>query len=164
MANQGLHQTFQQKNRNGSASLILADEHNLKLLCAMTRRFDQPTQQIKKHIESGSVGQIYNISMTSRDNPYPKVEYLMNKPGIYSETGIHNVDMAIWLMKDTPTVVTYHYDFLRYSRTLHRISLVQNFEKRRFKIVQKIALKEIFHDSGYPSDFVFFFSSCSFLD
>merc|ERR1712226_210339 len=82
-----------------------ANEAGLLLLCGMTRRFDPPTIQIKNQIDSGDVGRIFNISMTSRDNPYPRIEYLMNKPGIYSETGIHNVDMAIWLLGEKPSEV-----------------------------------------------------------
>ena len=89
---------------------ISAKAKGLLLLCGMTRRFDPPAQKVKKEIEAGDLGTILNITGINRDNPYPPIEFLKHSPNIYYDCGVHDIDLALWLLGEKPVLVSSRLD------------------------------------------------------
>ena len=83
----------------------LAKYKNLKLLCALNRRFDPNIMGIKEKINKKEVGKIHNIMTISRDFPYPKLEYLKISSGIFHDCAVNDIDFVNWLLDDKPISV-----------------------------------------------------------
>ena len=67
------------------------------------RRFDPSHRAAKQAIDTGEVGTVELIVITSRDPRPPTRQYLQQAPqALYRETMIHDFDMARWLLGEEP--------------------------------------------------------------
>ena len=69
------------------------------------RRFDPNFSLLHKRLRNEEVGNIEMISITSRDNPMPSLEYLRSSGGLFLDMTIHDFDMARWLLGEEITEV-----------------------------------------------------------
>lgn len=72
------------------------------------RRFDAGYAAAKLKVESGLIGRPILIKSSSRDPYRPSLEYLdpKNSGGLFTDCGIHDVDLARWYMGEVRTAYT----------------------------------------------------------
>lgn len=85
--------------------LAAAKKHGVLLSLGFNRRHDPSFSRLKKEIESGSVGNVEVVSITSRDPAPPPVEYIGRSGGLFRDMMIHDLDMARWLLGEEPVEV-----------------------------------------------------------
>ena len=70
------------------------------------RRFDKGYAAARRSIESGSIGAPIVFKSSSRDPYRPSLEYLdpQNSGGLFTDCGIHDVDLARWLIGEIASV------------------------------------------------------------
>ena len=70
------------------------------------RRFDNGYAAARRNIESGSIGTPIVFKSSSRDPYRPSLEYLdpNNSGGLFTDCGIHDIDVARWLMGEIASV------------------------------------------------------------
>jgi myo-inositol 2-dehydrogenase / D-chiro-inositol 1-dehydrogenase len=66
----------------------------VKLQIGFNRRFDPNFRQIKQNVESGAVGELHIVRITSRDPAPPPIEYVKVSGGMFFDMTIHDFDMA----------------------------------------------------------------------
>ena len=86
--------------------VILAEERKVKLLCGMNRRFDREALLVRDEIAAGNLGVLRKLTMVAKDHPPPTKEYLQHAPIMYWDSAVHEVDMAIWLLHQKPSLVS----------------------------------------------------------
>ncbi len=70
------------------------------------RRYDPTHHALKEQVDAGLIGNVEMIQITSRDPNPPPIDYMLATPGgIFYDTMIHDMDMACWLLGETPTKV-----------------------------------------------------------
>jgi myo-inositol 2-dehydrogenase/D-chiro-inositol 1-dehydrogenase len=79
------------------AALKVVEESGVKLQIGFNRRFDHNFKKIHQLVESGQLGNVHIINITSRDPDLPSMEYLKNSGGIFMDMTIHDFDMARYL-------------------------------------------------------------------
>jgi myo-inositol 2-dehydrogenase/D-chiro-inositol 1-dehydrogenase len=70
------------------------------------RRFDPSFVEVKAAIDSGRLGDVLQVILTSRDPEPPPAQYLSGSGGLFRDMAIHDFDMARWLLGDEPVEVT----------------------------------------------------------
>ena len=72
------------------------------------RRFDSAYVAAKRKIEEGVIGQRVQYKATSRDRTRPSLEFLKpeHSGGLFVDMGIHDFDIARWLMGEVKSVYT----------------------------------------------------------
>jgi len=72
------------------------------------RRFDAGYAAAKQKIESGVIGTPIVMKSSSRDPFRPSLEYLdpKNSGGLFTDCGIHDIDLARWYMGEVKSVYT----------------------------------------------------------
>lgn len=68
-----------------------------KLQIGFNRRFDPSFARVKDVVESGEIGDVHNIRVTSRDPSPPPVEYIKRSGGLFYDMTIHDFDMVRFL-------------------------------------------------------------------
>ncbi|MDU4695666.1 MAG: inositol 2-dehydrogenase [Paenibacillus sp.] len=69
----------------------------VKLQVGFNRRFDHNFRRIREHVESGAIGDVQLIKITSRDPSPPPESYVAVSGGIFMDMMIHDFDMARYL-------------------------------------------------------------------
>ncbi len=70
------------------------------------RRFDPHVGALRAAVESGEVGTVHLVSITSRDAEMPPWEYFERTPGcMWKDMLIHDFDVAAWLLGEEPSEV-----------------------------------------------------------
>lgn len=69
-------------------------KNGVKLQVGFNRRFDHNFSRIKELSDSGELGKIEMIKITSRDPAPPPIEYVKVSGGIFTDMTIHDFDMA----------------------------------------------------------------------
>ncbi len=72
-------------------------EAGVKLQIGFNRRFDHNFRKVRELVESGKVGDVHIVKITSRDPAPPPIEYLKVSGGIFLDMTIHDFDMARYL-------------------------------------------------------------------
>jgi myo-inositol 2-dehydrogenase/D-chiro-inositol 1-dehydrogenase len=72
-------------------------EAGVKLQIGFNRRFDHNFKRVRELVESGKVGDVHIVKITSRDPAPPPLEYLKVSGGIFLDMTIHDFDMARYL-------------------------------------------------------------------
>jgi myo-inositol 2-dehydrogenase/D-chiro-inositol 1-dehydrogenase len=80
------------------ACLAVVEETNARLMVGFNRRFDPHFAALKAAIESGAIGQVEQVQITSRDPEPPPAEYAARSGGIFRDMMIHDLDMARFLL------------------------------------------------------------------
>ncbi len=88
------------------ACLEVVTEHKAHLMVGFNRRFDAHFMALKAAIDSGKVGQVEQIVITSRDPAPPPVDYIKRSGGIFRDMMIHDFDMARFLLGEEPVSVS----------------------------------------------------------
>ncbi|MGX5805090.1 inositol 2-dehydrogenase [Bradyrhizobium sp. Arg314] len=69
------------------------------IMIGFNRRFDVSHARLKEIVESGGIGEVEMVSITSRDPNPPPPAYMKATPGgIFYDTMIHDFDIARWLL------------------------------------------------------------------
>ncbi len=68
------------------------------------RRFDAGYAAAKQKIEEGIIGQPIVLKSSSRDPYRPSLEYLRSSGGLFTDCGIHDIDLARWYMGEVASV------------------------------------------------------------
>ena len=82
------------------ACLRVVDENRGMLMVGFNRRFDPDFMALKDAIDSGRVGRVEMVSITSRDPGLPPYEYVARSGGIFRDMMIHDFDVARWLLDE----------------------------------------------------------------
>ena len=73
------------------------------LFVAFQRRFDPSFSSLVKKVHSGDLGTLQFVRSVSRDNPVPSTEYLQISGGIFHDCMVHDLDMIVHIVRETPT-------------------------------------------------------------
>jgi len=73
------------------------DRNNVKIQIGFNRRFDHNFAKVKELIDSGQLGEIHVIKITSRDPEPPNINYVKTSGGLFLDMTIHDFDMARYL-------------------------------------------------------------------
>jgi myo-inositol 2-dehydrogenase/D-chiro-inositol 1-dehydrogenase len=76
-----------------------------RVMLAFNRRFDPSSQQLRRSLDAGAIGEVRQVIITSRDPGLPSLEYLKHSGGIFRDMVIHDFDMARWLLGEEPVEV-----------------------------------------------------------
>ncbi len=76
-----------------------------KVMVAFNRRFDPSAQEIKRQIDAGTIGEVRQVIITSRDPAPPTATYLATSGGIFRDMTIHDFDMARFFLGEEPVEV-----------------------------------------------------------
>jgi myo-inositol 2-dehydrogenase/D-chiro-inositol 1-dehydrogenase len=83
----------------------LATLSGARLLVAFNRRFDPNFQALKARLDSGVIGGIESLQITSNDPAPPPPAYVAVSGGLFKDMAIHDFDMARWLLGEEPVEV-----------------------------------------------------------
>ena len=73
-----------------------------KVFLAFNRRFDPGHAAVKQAIENGEIGNLEQLTITSRDPYPPPLEYVPKSGGLFRDMMIHDFDMARWMLGEEP--------------------------------------------------------------
>jgi myo-inositol 2-dehydrogenase / D-chiro-inositol 1-dehydrogenase len=76
-----------------------------KVLIAFNRRFDSGHAALKRAIEEGEIGNLEQLTITSRDPAPPPLDYIPKSGGLFRDMMIHDFDMARWLLGEEPVSI-----------------------------------------------------------
>lgn len=79
------------------AVLKAVEKANVKFQVGFNRRFDHNFSKIKELIDSGELGDLHIVKITSRDPEPPSPEYVKVSGGMFLDMTIHDFDMARFL-------------------------------------------------------------------
>jgi len=83
-----------------------AEKNNLLIYCGFQRRNDLEFGYAKKAVETGQVGKVELLRITSRDAAsHNTMGYLQNSGGYFYDSLIHDFDMACWITGEVPIEV-----------------------------------------------------------
>ncbi len=68
------------------------------------RRFDPPTAAVAARMRQGELGAPYLFRASQRDMSPPRPEFLAGSGGIFVDMGIHDLDLARWLLGEVVSV------------------------------------------------------------
>ena len=85
-----------------------ARQMGLPLMCAFNRRFDYGMASVHDRVKDGQVGKPHLIKTTSRDHPFPSIDFLRNSSGMFRDCAIHDIDVICWVMGSFPDEVFAH--------------------------------------------------------
>lgn len=80
--------------------LGVVDENGGTLMVGFNRRFDPDFMALKDAVDSGRIGRVEMVAITSRDPGLPPYEYVAHSGGIFRDMMIHDFDMARWLLDE----------------------------------------------------------------
>ncbi|CAM4312908.1 inositol 2-dehydrogenase [Paenibacillus phoenicis] len=80
----------------------------VKLQVGFNRRFDHNFRRVREHVESGAIGDVHLIKITSRDPSPPPEAYIAVSGGIFMDMMIHDFDMARYLSGSEVVEVSAH--------------------------------------------------------
>ena len=80
--------------------LRVVEDNEGTLMVGFNRRFDPDFIALKAAIDSGRIGKVEMVSITSRDPGAPPYEYVERSGGIFRDMTIHDFDVARWLLDE----------------------------------------------------------------
>lgn len=79
------------------AVIEAAKKAGVKLQIGFNRRFDHNFRKVKELIDSGTIGDLQILKITSRDPSPPPIEYVKVSGGMFMDMTIHDFDMGRFL-------------------------------------------------------------------
>jgi myo-inositol 2-dehydrogenase/D-chiro-inositol 1-dehydrogenase len=79
-------------------ALEAVEKAGVKLQLGFNRRFDRNFNRIRHLVDSGEIGELHIVNITSRDPAPPPLEYVKVSGGIFMDMTIHDFDMARYLV------------------------------------------------------------------
>jgi myo-inositol 2-dehydrogenase / D-chiro-inositol 1-dehydrogenase len=86
--------------------LKVVERTNAVLMVGFNRRFDPHFAEVKRRIESGSIGSVEMVQIVSRDPGPPPADYIKRSGGLFRDMTIHDFDMARFLLGEEPLTVS----------------------------------------------------------
>lgn len=84
----------------------LARDSGFVTMTGFNRRFDVNHARLQERLARGEIGAPEMVCITSRDPEPPRYEYLAGEKGaLFTETMVHDLDMARWLLGEEPVKV-----------------------------------------------------------
>ncbi|OYX36553.1 MAG: inositol 2-dehydrogenase [Caulobacterales bacterium 32-69-10] len=80
------------------AKSAAGDLSTARMLLAFNRRFDPNFQALKARLDSGELGKLESVQITSNDPSPPPPSYVAVSGGLFKDMAIHDFDMARWLL------------------------------------------------------------------
>ncbi len=80
------------------ACLEVVRQTGARLMIGFNRRFDPHFVALKAAIDAGRIGEVEQITITSRDPGLPPASYIKVSGGIFRDMTIHDFDMARYLL------------------------------------------------------------------
>lgn len=80
-----------------SCLAVVADT-KATLMIGFNRRFDADFHALRSAIDSGQIGDVEMVNITSRDPGPPPVDYIARSGGIFRDMTIHDFDIARWML------------------------------------------------------------------
>lgn len=90
------------EGRQLEADLALI-EHR-PVMVGFQRRFDPTMRRMKELLDEGAIGQLDQVTITSRDPGPPPAAYIAQSGGIFKDMAIHDFDLARFYMGDVAEV------------------------------------------------------------
>jgi len=87
------------------AKSAAGDLGQARILLAFNRRFDPNFQALKARLDSGVMGSLESVQITSNDPSPPPPSYVAVSGGLFKDMAIHDFDMARWLLGEEVTEV-----------------------------------------------------------
>lgn len=78
---------------------------NVPLLCGYQRRHDASFSKTRDSIKDGVIGKLHMLRTSSRDHPYPTLNYLKISGKILHDCCSHDLDVMRWLTGEDPVEV-----------------------------------------------------------
>jgi myo-inositol 2-dehydrogenase/D-chiro-inositol 1-dehydrogenase len=82
-----------------------AESHNIRAMVDFNRRFDRDYAELKSAVDSGEIGDIELIQLTSRGPAMPPLAYIAVSGGQLRDQTIHFFDLARWISGQDPVEV-----------------------------------------------------------
>lgn len=79
-------------------ALEYVKSHGVNLQIGFNRRFDPHFRRAFDVVQSGGIGDIHIVKITSRDPAPPPVEYIKTSGGLFIDMAIHDFDMARFIV------------------------------------------------------------------
>jgi myo-inositol 2-dehydrogenase/D-chiro-inositol 1-dehydrogenase len=86
-------------------TLQVVAQQRARLALGFNRRYDPSFRRLKREVETGRVGHVEVVSITSRDPAPPPLAYIGRSGGLFRDMMIHDLDMARWLLGEEPVSV-----------------------------------------------------------
>ena len=80
------------------ACVDIAREAGTPLMVGFNRRFDPEFAEVRRQIDSGAIGEVEIVQITSRDPAPPPIDYVTRSGGLFLDMMIHDFDMARFLL------------------------------------------------------------------
>ena len=80
------------------ACLQVVKETGATLMLGFNRRYDPDFMALRATIEAGHVGDVEQVTITSRDPSPPPSEYIARSGGMFRDMTIHDFDVARWML------------------------------------------------------------------
>ncbi|VBB07252.1 inositol 2-dehydrogenase [Lucifera butyrica] len=87
------------------AALDAVKKAGVKFQVGFNRRFDHNFKKVKELIQSGEIGDVQIVKVTSRDPAPPPIEYVKVSGGMFLDMTIHDFDMVRYLTGSEVTEV-----------------------------------------------------------
>lgn len=82
--------------------LAVVKEEKVPLMMGFNRRFDPSFAHLKATLDSGEMGEIEMLTISSRDPQAPPKNYIKSSGGMFRDMTIHDFDVARWLLNEEP--------------------------------------------------------------
>ncbi len=82
----------------------LISGNSVPIQIGFNRRFDKNNIKLKNSKESGEIGNLEMIVITSRDPQPPSLEYLKASGGLFRDCTIHDFDLARFILGEDPVI------------------------------------------------------------
>ncbi|MEO7221487.1 MAG: inositol 2-dehydrogenase [Devosia sp.] len=88
------------------ACLEVVAQTKATLMVGFNRRFDPHFMAVREAIDTGRIGDVEMVTITSRDPAPPPVDYIKRSGGIFRDMTIHDFDMARFLLSEEIATVS----------------------------------------------------------
>jgi myo-inositol 2-dehydrogenase/D-chiro-inositol 1-dehydrogenase len=78
-------------------AIAAAEQAGVPLQIGFNRRFDPNFRRVREWVETGKIGKVHSVKITSRDPSPPSPEYVRSSGGLFVDMTIHDFDMARYL-------------------------------------------------------------------
>ena len=80
------------------ACIEVVRETGARLMVGFNRRFDPDFAEVRRQIDTGAIGNVELVQITSRDPAPPPIDYVARSGGLFLDMMIHDFDMARFLL------------------------------------------------------------------
>ena len=82
------------------ACIEIVRDTGARLMVGFNRRFDPDFAEVRRHVETGAIGDVELVQITSRDPAPPPIDYVTRSGGLFVDMMIHDFDMVRFLLRE----------------------------------------------------------------